>query len=497
MNTNLLIVDFTRRAIWLALLGASLATIVASPVWAAPITDLRNTGVDATGTFLLGASVPDPNYTLVISPVGTALPAVVTPPGYPFPAWVANTSVSQWIGPRSISANGPGGTYQYDTQFTLPPNADLNSVLISGQWATDNPGHDILVNGISTGNTNVIQFSAFTPFSISAPTNGPFFHGINTLSFVLSNVSGPTGLHVGFLQGSYAIPEPSGIALMMSGIVALGCVRRRRKSDDPIDQPNTHNDSSSILSISRKSSFWGPLSSIAAILVTCSMTQVSQAQLLNGSFETGTMYAGPPNVSTSGTPAPWIPTALTPDGFDNNGVDGWPIWTGITTFGGIFQGFPAASGDRFLGLIAADVPGAIFNEAFGQATAPLVGGMPYTISAMLAADDFGKGSIQHGGPFTGRGEVDVYLNSNLIGTLTQNTATYQWEPRSFSFIAPIAATAFFEFVAQTDPNTGAPSYIGIDAIEMHFVPEPSALSISLLSLGSLILRRRRELYSCM
>lgn len=226
-------------------------------------------------------------------------------------------------------------------------------------------------------------------------------------------------------------------------------------------------------------------------LLALSAATPAFAQLLNGSFETGSAYPGGLNIFSSGTPAPWVATSFTPDLYDNTGVDGWAIATGVGPYDNMFRGMVAAHGVRFIGFAASTGFGGI-NEAFQQTTALLTPGTTYTISAMMAADDLGK-AIPYGGPYFGRGQVDIYFNSALIGTFTQNTASMTWEARSISFVAPVATSAVFTFVAQLDPvalanGTPANSYIGLD--NFRLVPAPG--SAALLGLAGITCAKRRR-----
>lgn len=209
------------------------------------------------------------------------------------------------------------------------------------------------------------------------------------------------------------------------------------------------------------------------------------AQIQNGSFETGLAYGAGPNIFSAGTPAPWVATFFTPDLYDNTGVDGWNLG-GIPAYNNMFTGMTAADGDRFIGFAASTAFGGI-NEAFAQTTGPLVASAQYTISVAIAADDSGH-ALPYGGPYTGRGEVDVYLNNNLIGTFAQNTTSLTWESRSITFTAPNALPGTFEFVARLDPTNGAASYIALDGFRM--VPAPGGTA--LLALGGILAGRRRR-----
>jgi len=158
------------------------------------ITTLFNTGLAAGGSV-------DPHYKLTHS-ADESFPgpdAIVANP--PAGAWVSNTSTSKWISPSANQTQSPGGgnpvgTYTYRTTFDLT-GLDPGSASITGQWATDNAGMDILINGISTGQTiGIAEFAHFTPFSISTG----FISGLNTLNFVTHNAccadGNPTGLRV-------------------------------------------------------------------------------------------------------------------------------------------------------------------------------------------------------------------------------------------------------------------------------------------------------------
>jgi len=195
----------------------------ATALIAAPLT-VYNTGVDNSSNAWGSGGVPDIHYSLIVQP-GSAIAQTVTDTAYPFPPWLANNSGSRWIGPAA-DANGPAGNYVYRTTFNVPNNAVLSSVSVTGDWASDDPGTDIKINGASTGQTSA-SYSALTPFSI----NSGFVFGINTLDFYVTNAFNfinPTGLRVDHIAGSYQIPEPTALALACGGLI-VGCVLRRRR----------------------------------------------------------------------------------------------------------------------------------------------------------------------------------------------------------------------------------------------------------------------------
>jgi hypothetical protein len=163
------------------------------------VTTLFNTGVDDSGAGLADGAV-DAHYKLVVNPDSSSPDAIVeNSTVFPIVAgpWVANSAGSKWIGPRFdtvAAAGGAGalGDYTYRLTFDVT-GVDPASLVITGDWATDNPGPDILINGISTGQSNPGNFDAFTAFRI---TNG-FLAGLNILDFKVNNTSvGYTGLRV-------------------------------------------------------------------------------------------------------------------------------------------------------------------------------------------------------------------------------------------------------------------------------------------------------------
>jgi len=201
-----------------------------------PIGDLFNTGVDGDGVVLSGGSpaapVNDPHYDITEfagSPVTPYDAFVAEADGFPIPPWLANDALSRWIDPTGgEDSNAPEGPYTYRATFTLPRHTVLDSVIITGRWATDNLGTDILINGTSTGQTNTAQFGSLTSFLI----DGGFVEGINTIDFMVDNSpsgANPTALRVQYDIARYdrLIPEPSSLALLGIGLLAARARRRR------------------------------------------------------------------------------------------------------------------------------------------------------------------------------------------------------------------------------------------------------------------------------
>jgi hypothetical protein len=193
-----------------------------------PIT-IFNTGVDASGSPLPDGAIGDPHYSLVSLPGGTNTLVVRTSAGgFPIGPWIGDDSASAWIRPNNIGnlSTDPEGDYDFQTTLDLSGLIPSTAVLI-GQWATDNEGLNILLNGNSTGNT-AVGFTRWSSFTIDSG----FVAGVNTLDFLVHNDSGgygnPVGLRVEISGTADSTPEPATLMLIGAGLVALGMVRRRK-----------------------------------------------------------------------------------------------------------------------------------------------------------------------------------------------------------------------------------------------------------------------------
>ncbi len=198
---------------------------------------LFNTGLDGTGNVLSGGSI-DSHWTLFASPdSGFPGPDVyVANDVYPIgTAWIANTSTSKWVAPRSdVNNDLAPGVYTYRTTFDLT-GLDPATASITGQYCPDNTITDVIINGTSTGISGG-NFLAWVPFSI----NSGFVSGTNTVDFVLDNsgwpdqasrsVSGFRAELTGTASTAAPVPEPSGILAFLCGAGSLVGIRLRRRN---------------------------------------------------------------------------------------------------------------------------------------------------------------------------------------------------------------------------------------------------------------------------
>ena len=202
---------------FLSLTGLSAGiALLALPSNAAIISDLFPTGVDSSGT-PLGDGVSDPHYYIL----ETTSSGVVINENKIHNAWVSHSSNSNWIW-QEATGEPVKVTRTFRTTFDLT-GLDPNTASISGKWAVDNRGLDILVNGISTGQTtgeNNFGYTELTTFNI----NSGFVDGLNTLDFVARDVGLRSGFLVDSISGNAdAIPQsvPEGSSLLSLLVVGL------------------------------------------------------------------------------------------------------------------------------------------------------------------------------------------------------------------------------------------------------------------------------------
>ena len=229
-----------RAAVWRALVLVALV----GPVVNAQSINI-STGTNGSGVVLAdGAS--DPNW--LISAAGGAFGAAVTL--YPVDQCCGmasvNTAAAKWIGsatsPTALTGSGWNNNPYTVIRRTFDlAGYDLSTVGITGIWRIADGIQGAYLNGnllfaspaIVGGNQVTTNWGADNPFAVT--TGSSFFvAGVNTLEFHAETLNGVyDGLYLdATVSGRLsAVPEPSSVALVTTGVlVLLGGARRRRRS---------------------------------------------------------------------------------------------------------------------------------------------------------------------------------------------------------------------------------------------------------------------------
>jgi len=180
------------------------------------IPGLQATGVASDGS-LLSDGAADPHYS--VNEAGGADAVVLNSiPGN----YLSNGPDSKWIW-QNADATPNATTRTFRLSFDLT-GLDPNTAELTGQWATDNEGLDILINGMSTGNEidpNDLSgiddaFDQFHDFSV---TSG-FVSGTNTLDFVVKDNQDFAGFRASGIEGTAEVPAPAtGVVFGLAGLL--------------------------------------------------------------------------------------------------------------------------------------------------------------------------------------------------------------------------------------------------------------------------------------
>jgi hypothetical protein len=165
-----------------------------------------STGFDEESGRTIGDGETDPDY-LVTDPFLVEEQAVALADA-PIPPWIENTSTSRWLSLPGGTAASPG-RYRYQISVTLPGETQAASAFLSGGWATDDGGADVLINEASTGVTN----PGFATFTLFPPQFGRslFRAGSNIVEFIVDNGGdgpNPSGLRVDAVVRVMEAPGP-------------------------------------------------------------------------------------------------------------------------------------------------------------------------------------------------------------------------------------------------------------------------------------------------
>lgn len=235
--------------------GYFLILTSAACLWAAPVfvpstgLDANNDGIDDYYQIWTSASEWPPYYN---PPDPPPYPPSDPPP---YPAYVAYNWATinpppggswvgipgaRWIAPKNLTNDDvfPIGYYEYRTTFDLT-NFDFQSLVITGTWAADGHGRDILINGKPTGITtflpvigNISNYTVPVSFVITHGSceGGCFTGGINSLTLLGHNGGEQTGIIALFHAEADPVPEPATFITLLAGLATLTLFKRGKRS---------------------------------------------------------------------------------------------------------------------------------------------------------------------------------------------------------------------------------------------------------------------------
>ncbi len=170
--------------------GGAATSVVCNVTIGAVFSQLFDTGVDNTGAVAAAGST-DLHYTLTQSAdVNNLGPNAIVwnmteyPLGEGDGTFSNPDGASAWIGPEANAYVSPVGAYIYHTTFVLDTVDVTQPLTLSGIWYVNEIGNDILLNGVSTGNTLSSADSGSGKFSGNFTMTNGFVQGLNTLDFL-------------------------------------------------------------------------------------------------------------------------------------------------------------------------------------------------------------------------------------------------------------------------------------------------------------------------
>lgn len=164
---------------------------------------LPNTGMNSTGTALLGPTQEDGNFTLRRNGTPIARPRVTDIPPWLQVSWQPHGPSAMWVSPPADSnANSLPGTYRYEYTFSLT-GFNPATARIVGRVLSDNEAR-ICLN--SSPCVPIVPTNSEDPFKVATPfdLSSGFVSGLNTLAVEVEN---------GDLGGGAG--SPSGLQLMI------------------------------------------------------------------------------------------------------------------------------------------------------------------------------------------------------------------------------------------------------------------------------------------
>ena len=150
---------------------------------------LFSTGMDDKRN-LLTPGLPDPHYILISRPGKDAIQAKAYAAEKQSP-WSAHGPNSNWLMPED---SGASGNFVLRTTFDLS-GYEASTAVITGTWAVDDDGKDILINGVSAGcsapdGKSVGGSKPFAQYSNPFKITSGFVSGIKQTAYSFKRTTG-------------------------------------------------------------------------------------------------------------------------------------------------------------------------------------------------------------------------------------------------------------------------------------------------------------------
>ena len=190
---------------------------------------VHNTGVDSSDV-LVSPGAPGAFWTLLSAPSGATEAAGSSSFRYFNFAYAPDSSTSAWVSPGASGNASVSGLYVYQLLVDLT-GIDPATVVITGQFATDNDGFIRVNGGASAATQGFSGFGSLTSFTLSSG----FVAGINSIEVGVNNGGNPTAFRVEFASatGTPLPPVPAMppgflivLALILTGSLAWALRRR-------------------------------------------------------------------------------------------------------------------------------------------------------------------------------------------------------------------------------------------------------------------------------